>query len=192
MWNKIQRIYVGSNQVRPKYEYSYDFRNKSTSQITADGWTYDNAPSFNSDGMYYYTWGSRNFNTLNYNIISAKKIVLKANFKITWSSYALWCTMVKVSDATYNTGMYIDYSPAQQVYIAGSVVTQYTASKSSWTYTETMEFDLENKTYTFSGFFASSWSLTDSQISLIKNTNWLRIAVWLNMYFSSVELTIEY
>ena len=186
--HELKNAYIGGY-----YEYSYDFRNKSTSQITADGWTYDNAPSFNSDGMYYNNWPSRNTKILNYNISSAKKITLKANFKITWSTYALGVVLIKVSDVTYNTGMYIDGSPVQQVQISGSVVTQYWTSKSSWTYTETMEFDFENKTYTFSGLFASSWSLTDSQISWIKNTDWLRVNIWRQyMFCSGVGLTINY
>ena len=58
MWNKVKRIFVGTNQVYPVYRYSYDFRNKTKSQITSDGWTFPNSSTTNTGS----NWISSNIN----------------------------------------------------------------------------------------------------------------------------------
>ena len=68
MWYKLKRILIYPDGVTEKqvypalpYQYSYDFRNKTTAQFTADGWTaYEWTPSFNADGIYGSSWTLRN------------------------------------------------------------------------------------------------------------------------------------
>jgi hypothetical protein len=44
---EVQNIYIGECK---GYEYSYDFRNKTTTQVTNDGWfTFDNTRSWSVD-----------------------------------------------------------------------------------------------------------------------------------------------
>ena len=83
---KIKKIYVGTNQVRPKYyELSVDFRNNSQANLQSEWWTFsgNNSPSlnFSADGLKVTnnSWQSmvwKNFDTSNFN---------KVHFE--WSGY---------------------------------------------------------------------------------------------------------
>lgn len=192
----MKNAYVGGY-----YEYSYDFRNKTISEFAADGWTYDDtkAPSFNSDWIYYtaMTTNTSGGIELNYNLTSAKKITLNTSFVITNSTTHIWGWRIDSASWTYLSWIFLTNmlgSRQQQIQINGSSVSTTSVSVSTWTYTETIEYDLTNKTYTYSGCYPASWTLTDEQISWIRNNNGITVAVGgsSGIKISTIDLVVEY
>ena len=195
MGYKLTGAYIGTQQVRPKttqFTYSYDFKWKTASQITTDGWTYDNTPSFDSDGMYYSSRATRPRKVLWENLNNAKKVTQTYWFKTNSSSNALraWVMTVWLNNCNW---FYVESNNNQQIQLDGSAIVTQSASKSNWTYTETIVFDFENKTYDATGYFTASWSLTDAQITQIKTSTWVQFIVaysWMRL--QTVSLTIDY
>ena len=200
----ISKVFLWDTQIRPsKYEYSYDFRNKTISEFGDDWWTYDSskAPSFNSDWIYYTTMTSTTSAgiELNYDLTSAKKITLNTSFVITnrTTHLAAWWIAPYSWASGYSWIMLTNMLGAhtQDIRIGDAKVSSTNVNvPSTWTYAETIEYDLVNKTYTYSGCYPTSWSLTDAQISLIRNNDGLTVAVggssWIKI--STIDITIEY
>lgn len=199
MWNKIKRIFVGTNQVYPVYRYSYDFRGKSISQITADGRSYSAwaTPSF----WTYWVYGSSAVR-LSYDISSyipnAKKIKLDFTTKTSNSSWA-WFRIAKTVTSSVRDGLtWPWYNNTSETYM-----NIYDSSNSfswitSWTYQFTSIIDLEAKTWRLSITWKSdvSWTMTDSQVSDILN-NTTKIFLFItgtdsNQWISTISITIEY
>lgn len=194
--SQVKNVYVWGY-----YEYSYDFRNKTISEFGADGWIYDDtkAPSFNSDWIYYTSMTSTTSGgiELNYILTSAKKITLNTSFVITNSTTHLWVWWINSSSWTAFSWIMLTNmlgSRQQQIQINNATVTTTNVSVSTWTYTETIEYDLINKTYTYSGCYPSSWTLTDEQISWIKNNNGITVAVGgsSGIKISTIDLVVKY
>ena len=192
----MKNAYVGGY-----YEYSYDFRNKTISEFAADGWTYDDtkAPSFDSNWIYYtaMTTNTSGGIELNYNLTSAKKITLNTSFVITSTTTLIWGWRIDSASWTYLSWIFLTNmlgSRQQQIQINGSSVSTTSVSVSTWTYTETIEYDLTNKTYTYSGCYPASWTLTDEQISWIRNNNGISVAVGgsSGIKISTIDLVVEY
>lgn len=194
---ELKNAYIGG-----LYKYSYDFRNKTISGFAADGWTYDDTkvPSFDSNWIYYTEMTSTTSSgiELNYNLASAQKITLITSFVITdstthlaawwiapfsWASGSSWIILMNMLGAH-----------TQDILIGDATVSSTTASVSTWTYTETIVYNLTNHTYTYSGCYPASWYLTDAQISLIRNDDGISVAVGGNsgIKISTIDLTIEY
>lgn len=203
IWDdSVSEVYLWDVKVRPTiFEYSYDFRNKTISEFGADWWIYDSskAPSFNSDWIYYTSMTSTTSGgiELNYDLTSAKKITLNTSFVITNSTTHLWGWWINSSSWTaFSWIMLMNMlgSRQQQIQINNVAVTTTNVSVSTWTYTETIEYDLINKTYTYSGCYPSSWTLTDEQISWIKNNNGITVAIGgsSGIKISTIDITIEY
>ena len=192
---ELKNAYIGG-----LYKYSYDFRNKTISGFAADGWTYDDTkvPSFDSDWIYYTVTNATTSTgiELNYDLTSAKKITFYTSFVITNSTTHLAGWWIGSSSWTYLSWimlMNILGAHNQEIRINGSSVSTTSVSVSTWTYTETIEYNLTNHTYTYSGCYPASWYLTDEQISWIKNNNWITVAVGGGgIRVSTVDLTIEY
>lgn len=178
---QIQHIYLGTNQIRPKesgLSYSYDFRSKSTATIASDWYDWNNTPLFDSSWIYYTTWSStvrkKNF----YSISNANKITLKATFNLTFSeSWWFWFTIMKWdwSSDVGNTWMYFQWDWWTEATVAGSRKATTSINRTNWNYTETMIFDLVNKTYNYSWYYSLSWSLTDAEIETIRNCDSVRV-----------------
>lgn len=192
----IKNAYIGGY-----YEYSYDFRNKTISEFAADGWTYDSskAPSFNSDWIYYTSMTSTTSGgiELNYSLTSAKKVTLNTSFVITNSTTHLWIWWIDSLSWTYLSWIMLTNmlgAHNQDIQINGSSVSTTSVSVSTWTYTETIEYDLTNKTYTYSWCYPASWTLTDEQISWIRNNNGITVAVGgsSGIKISTIDLVVEY
>lgn len=184
------------------YEYSYDFRNKNISQVDADWWTYSTAPSFDANWMYMSA--SNTFigvgNELTYKLTPAKKVTFNFTFVVTSSTLYSCAYWIASSDSTPNfswiffTGTAWSYS--HRVQINTTDITSYISTDSTstpnWTYTQKVEYDLENKTYTYSWTISASWTLTNEQISAIRNYNWVMVWVgngWVRV--STIDLTID-
>lgn len=184
------------------YEYSYDFRNKNISQVDADWWTYSTAPSFDANWMYMSAANTfiRVGNNLTYKLTPARKVTFNFTFVVTSSTLYSCAYWIASSDSNPNvswvffTGTAWSYS--HRVQINTNDITSYISTDSTstpnWTYTQKVEYDLENKTYTYSWTISASWTLTNEQISAIRNYNWVMVWVgngWVRV--STIDLTID-
>lgn len=196
MWNKIQRIYVGSNLVRPNYEFSYDFRNKTLAQIQADWWTsYDKTPSFDANGMYSSSTSSSNDvrvkRLIPWWLSTAKKITITLNYK--WNSTVPWVNFwVNInSDNSSATWTNLQGTYRGVVVDGTTIYSINNASDASWTYSETLVLDLVNKTYTVSWHWSYTRSLTDAQITNLKAKTWLYVYSYRSNYVRVQDVTIK-
>lgn len=175
------------------YEYSYDFRNKTASQITSDGWTYTNTPLFDSDWMYYSTWNSILDTTIS-QIWTHNKVILECTFSVNRSyEFALACYLVN-SSKTNQYWLYTDNNSSwnKMIKINGTDVYITTTVLSSWNYNLKLVLDLSNKTYNCSSPYSKSWSLTDAQITALrqyKNIRLLVASAWIR--FKTLNVTYE-
>ena len=79
--HSLKNAYIGG-----VYEYSYDFRNKSTSQITADGWIVVSwTPSTSSDWL-----KSSDGAIVLYNIGNAMTNATKITLTCSWKHWISW------------------------------------------------------------------------------------------------------
>jgi len=183
----LKNAYIGE-----VYKYSYDFRNKTVSQITADGWTYTNTPLFDSDWMYYSTWNSVLDKTIQ-QIWTHNKVTLECTFSVNRSyDFALACYLVN-SSKTNQYWLYTDSGTwNKMVKISGTDVYTTTSVLSSWNYNLKLVLDLSNKTYNCSSPYSTSWSLTDTQITALRQYPNIRILVahpWIR--FKTLNVTYE-
>lgn len=204
MWNKIQRIYVWSQRVRPDYEFSYDFRSKSVATLTADWWLrpkWSSWVSFNSSGM-YASQSSNGYRQCLYPVsfIGANKITLTAHIINSSSDrdFALWIEQTTSGDkpllmwaCSYTATNFRIWNSSSTATVFGS----RGAMSTSGTFTVTFTADLVAKTVSVSdGLHSGTYSLTDQQVSDIVN-NWQAIRCGVqksNNYFVDVNLEIKY
>ena len=196
MWNKIQRIYIGENQVYPVYRYSYDFRGKTTSQATADGRTLGSGVSIDANWLYASTW-SNTLKTITGKSTNAKKITLICglyNADTSNIDYSIW----QATSWTVNsTWIYLGGQESTEVMTRRLLWTNTTYSFSipSWAIEWTFILDLENLTWnTKIGTDVRSGSITQAYANSLKaNSNYLRIAYqywsWRVQY---VKFMVEY
>ena len=180
-------VYIWTNT----YEYSYDFRNKSTSQITADGWTtWSGTPSISSIG---YTSANsstaRSSKTLP-SLANAKKITLISTI-VTSGDPASWLRLFW-DGRTYATWPLL-WSSSWQLQYAWDITN--ISWLSAWTYGTKTVVDLENSTITFSITWKSDTlvNLTSTQVNNIKNqiTN-LEVFAWASWTgVTSMSILIE-
>ena len=175
---ELKNAYIGE-----VYEYSYDFRNKSLSQVQNDWWTlqeWSGAVAFNANWVYL---SSKSYNLRMWNVkwpwTNANKIIMTMTATV-WT----WSATFKLSTSdnadTNTTGINIDSNWNKQV--LAIYWTSYTFSwLSSWTYTQKVVLDLLNKTYTLSCTWKTdnTWSITDAQIAWIKaNSKTVWVYIW--------------
>lgn len=161
MWYKVNKIYIYQNwqekQVRPKqiFEYSYDFRGKTISQLTADWfivWSWGSC-----DSEWFYTnsnWSSyTDFNIPS--LIWASKITLSTQFKVS-SSY--WHSIYVLDSQPSNFWWF--YNQSWWNYIIQSNSTSFSTSLSG-TVTAELILDFKNMTWSFKvGSITRNWTLT--------------------------------
>ena len=203
MWYKVNKIRVGTNIVRPVYKYSYDFRNKSISQIQSDWWV-TREWSYSAGSSWIYT--SRDtviwfpVDCSNATKITMTWTANASNTTTSWFSIGLMTTVTtQTSDAwIWLYGTFNSPSWAVSVYSNWSRANWNDIwAIRPWTYTATVVIDLLNKTISWSvpNKWTSTLSLTDAQVSAIKSMKWFNIylSTW-NTYtvtLSDVSITIE-
>lgn len=176
--------------------YYYDFRNKSREIIEAKGWhNREWSPSFDADGMYYNTWAC------GYDLLlwdsgtvfnNAKKIKLVCDFKITNSSKR-WLSLQVSGASGWSSDFWFFVNHSHYEY-RFNWSTSSTTSSSWWSGVKisTIVYDLVNKTYTYSWVTSKAGSLTDAQITALKNCNYILITVadwWVRL--SDITLQAE-
>lgn len=176
-------VYIYSDSPLP-YEYSYDFRGKTLSQIISDWWTTAQwSPTITSNGYASTTSGRARSNLTLPSLATAKKITLNANVVFT-NSYTYSKTVrLFTSSRTNATWWLITPWMDTQIQIWWDVIWIWAIS-STWTFNTTAVFDLQNATYKFSSTWYSdrTGTLTSTQISNIRactvaeafaeDTNW--------------------
>ncbi len=193
MWYKVNKRLIWTKQVRPNiFEYSYDFRNKTWSQCQSDWWTVTwwQTPSVWSDGIYYNWWYSNVAKTLDKDFSNAKKITFSMYYNAPSNFNWLGFRILKMPWDSNRFGTWIGTS-AREITLNNTTVKSISKSKPYWWNTQTIEYDLVNKTYSYSWEFSDTWTLTDTQISTIKTLN----TVWFGLnyaYVWTVSITVEY
>lgn len=212
MWYKVKKIYQWSNQVRPAplYKYEYDFRNKTISQLESDGWVFlkdKSVASITSDWL--FAWNN-NDNTviikkdwLQSMIQSANKITIKFKWKTTfWQLSSRIMVTATSSSRTNPTWWYIQLASSigawdsvyRYIYWTSSYQTITKSSYDNIMFTQTCIIDFVNKTLSITDdiWFSKTVSLTDTQISNIKNNSTcLMPAVWWYATMQSTSITME-
>lgn len=195
---ELKNAYIGE-----VYEYSYDFRNKSSIILTNDWWTQQSWNiAFNSDGI-YLTSSSQNLilsRNLGASLSSAKKIKITQYSKesSTWSTIVALSTWATISQANTWTWPIMDINGGYQQYDIYWSVTNATTI-SSGTYTQSLTLDLVNKTAVLSCTWKTDQTITitDTQITnILTNSEYLILYIWSGSWTWTVvwdiSLTIEY
>lgn len=220
MWNKIQRIYIGANKVRPTqsdFEFNYDFRNKTWAEVENDWWVlaqWTSWTTINSNGIVCPTrwqwdsnrvWINRSIN----NVWNAKKVTLT---KQVYVQAASWWNMSYYKLAASNTpysiaySMQIPYSSTTyswynwrtwQLQLPNSESIRSSTTISTWTWLCEWEVDLVNKTskLTVNWTVITTWTISDSTVSSIRDWAFIHVSWWHDtwtIYIQTVYIKIEY
>jgi hypothetical protein len=215
MGNKIQKIYVGTNQVRPipPREYFYDFIEAwSVAQMQADWWQFTRQSGtatswwqFTSNWLHNTnTWSSNKFGNIIAlwvisNCIWAKKITIQVEHYLVsgswnwgssyrfgdWTTYSSWGAINSMNNSGYNG--YNWRTPSNTIWNRVSLWT--------WNYTGTTVLDLVNKTQVTSLTWNSDINLTlsDSDIANTQTFNAVGLGfdnVW--NYYKSIYVKVEF
>ena len=205
MWNKIQRIYVGTNLVRPNY-WEYNFVGKTIAEIQSDWWTWSLMQYYGID-QYWLYWSRASWILfpcpLDFSI--AKKIIINTTGRIGSSGdqnhnlgiavSATWTS----SQEFQTTGFYTSYNSYWAFLLLWNKWTAFTSNTISWTnFAYTGEIDFVNKKisiqYTTGSTKSFNQTLTDAQITTIKTSKY--IVAWLSSTttprISYIKVTVEY
>ena len=201
--HKLKNNYIWEYKV---YEYSYDFRNKSTSQITADGWSIVQWWClFNSYWVRNNSsdWMLRLINKvvwLQTKMTSCKKLIIEFTRYTTWEAAFAWAILNETPENNF-TGIYQDNRLWDIRFRAGWSNLISLSTTISWTVKFRWEYDLVNKSAEFSWNWANARTatLTDEAINNIRSAS---NAVYVyfrwnpstsNLWgFSDINITIEY
>ena len=204
---KVNKIYVWSTKVRPAllYQYSYDFRNKTTTQVTNDWWsTFGDVRSWSVDSNWVHiVWYSWNLIKTIWNSYfqNARKITIESHTNI--QTYAAFNSICGISGSSITNYSWCNIDTRQsfrKINFNWASVNQTNASIPYWQYDTKVVFDLVNKTATFSlSWYADTTaSLTDAAITAVKN-NVTSLQIWFYnnsnsntaSYVRNISLTIE-
>lgn len=190
MWYKLKRILIYPDGVTEKqvypapYQYSYDFRDKSTTILTNDGWTISSTSgmSFNSDWIYLNGAYTPNIHRdLWVSLNDAKYIKYIMNWKFIWDA-GMWCTLITRVGTDDNTQNWLANNKNSSVasvwwYIQGTRT--FKQNISAWNYVQSLKFDLENKTMLLDvNWNTYTWTLTDANVTALKTNNNLKLYLW--------------
>jgi len=195
---ELKNAYIGE-----VYEYSYDFRDKSTTQLTNDWWsvlwwTLETGSSWitSPTGKDVTLWHSVDLST-------AKKITIDTsivrNRDDAYSGRGMWFWVTLNSSnwcwfRVYNS--WWNYRWIRTVTVIWWTEYEWTNTGNIWTSSYNPKFiiDLENKTLTWeiSWYSNSTYTLSDAQITSIRSMPYLTVyATQHNFYIQNVSITVE-
>lgn len=211
-------VYLWPNQSLMKnayigevFEYSYDFRNKTISQLESDGWDFFYNKSYASGTADWVYWGT----TLNQSVMfkqenlstklpNAKKVtittVTKSDYTWIWARLYRVATSTTRSDITwmtYQVPSSRDSNPDRISYWIYGTQSNVSITRSNYAnkpITQTFIIDFEeNKMYlSNSEWYTNTVTLTATQSSNIKNNSiWYYLSTWAYWYFQSFNIVIE-
>ena len=185
-------VYIWTNT----YEYSYDFRGKTTSQVTAEWFTIKEWNfTINSNGV---TSSSSSGRVLLHktvsNVATAKKIILNNTFVL--GSSATGCSFrLTNNNRTYTSWIQLTVSTNNYEFHIWWDKVATLSWMSAGTYTWTTVLDLENKIATFSVSWKATqtYTITDTQVNNIRNYDTLvELQCWnSSCTISNISVTIE-
>lgn len=208
---ELKNAYIGE-----VYEYSYDFANKSVSQLQNDWWTFvyiewNTPPTFSSDWITNWTsvyWGNTVLITrtwISSYIANANKVTLIFTWKTQW--WQISHKFYRVANSSTRSDTTWGYIQVTSIYFQDqkSAVYWWIYGESGYeninpsTYnnvmvTQTCVLDFINKTMTITDtlWFSKVLTLTDTQINNIKNnTIYDTIAMGARWTIKSISTIIE-
>ncbi len=200
MWNKIQRIYIGSQKVRPNhYKYSYDFRGKTIAQVNSDLWTtFTSAYSIDANWLKATSWDAVYFQLPWSDYSTANKITMMVDGYIGSS----WINDVSFRAALYQNGSgsnhtwnYITPWSWNWLFIWGTKQA-YTNTISNYNFSLKSVFNLQTKVasieYTLGSSFSNTYTITDAQVTNIRWLNYYWIALNWQGHIKKFTIIIEY
>lgn len=195
-WSDVNNYYERSMQnayIGEVYEYSYDFRNKSNTTLTNDGWTFPDwttSLGFDSNWMYNSST-SRRWAVRSIDLNNARKITYTAN-TIQVSTKNVWMRL-----ASDNTG-----STSNSIWFAAIDSTIYwvlfwdnTASANpTGNIQGKIIADLENKSLVmYDWSYSKSFTLTDANVTKIRWLSYLLVCAFKSWnYIQDINITVEY
>ena len=193
MWNKIQRIYIGEDLVRPtQYEYDYTFKWKTTTEIWNEwtllvGWIYTNSD--------WVTWRYSPATDCRIkkdipSLATAEKIIISftdvVNSTDAYNAISVWL-WAWTWWGTSSANMFLQWSGYSWIGVQFYNGTSYNGNNiwnaTLWTYNPQLTIDLRHKTMTgvISWLWTSTLTLTDSQVSEIRQMTYLFVYVSVNL-----------
>ena len=190
MWYKVKRIYQWTNLVRPVWKYSYDFRNKSTTNLTNDWWTLPTWAGCDSNG--YYTPAADRIAKLTLpasaqtRLANASKVSLTSQVKTT--NDFLHSVYIWKENFNHWFGNYMEYSTVS----SSSLFTQQTGVINAsnlivWTWspsgviTATLTIDFDNLTWNWN----CAWNTNNGTITqAIADYSRQNTTIWTKLFDS--------
>lgn len=165
-------VYIWTDS--PPYTFEYDFRGKTTTQLTNDGWTLWSWYTCDSGWLYV----SNNWNAMcTHNIESIKnanKITLESTYKTsTWYWHSLYCN----NDSYTSTNFWIwcNQSSIRWNVEAGSIASVSASLSNVWVISVKLILDIKNWTWNYNvGSYSKSGTLTLPWSSYNNNYIWLK------------------
>lgn len=192
-----KKIYIRVDE--QALSYSYDFKNKSVATCQTDWrafpiWT---SMSFWSNGMYKNSSGYQLICSPSITLSTADKITITANITaVSDKDTAFWLyrsyTSGSVSSSLFWSTSY-NNTKLRFFNTDSTTTTLYSgATLTNGNHTITITLDLWSKTVSFSdGDNTWSYTLTDDQVTDIRNNVWLDCAVAkTNNYFADISITV--
>lgn len=194
LWDILIAWWGGWNQ---PFTYSYDFRNKSSTDLSNEGWSYTwtletganwvTAPNKKDIQLY------KTFDFSNANKITITATAQWSTNDNVWRHLQFWCgnltnsLVLMLSAANY---------PTSKIYLNDWTQIYWTDlwNIGTSTYTSTLEVDLVNKTvkWTIPWLWTSTLTLSDAQVTMIR---WLPYLYFYTtqhtFYIQDISLTIE-
>ena len=180
------------------FSYSYDFKNKSVATCQTDWrafpiWT---SMSFWSNGMYKNSAGYQQICSPSITLSTANEITITANITAVYDKdIAFWLyrsyTSGSVSSSIFRSTAY-NNTKLRFFNTDSTTTTLYSGTTlTSGNHTITITLNLWSKTVSFSdGNNTWSYTLTDDQVTDIRNNVWLVCAVAkTNNYFADISIT---
>lgn len=198
-------VYIGTSELKNAYigevyEYSYDFRNKTTTQLANDWWTNTSWLTTGANWVTASSWTAI-FNQISWlwDIMGrARKLKLELLMYDNWSSSTwstAWVTLVTWTDGYTQTWFYTDNSNVWA--ICGSwtetIKKSQTVYNTKWDYTLTAEYDFVNKILSVNFPSVYSWTATlaDSNITVAKTNNTVRCPIQTDRYIKTIYVLVE-
>ena len=201
----VKEVYVWTKQVRPSWwEYRYDFRNKSNSQLQTDWWSLSNTTEtkYNSDWIYA---NGDNVPNIYRNLWVSLNTATYIKYTINWKfigDYGMWAsltTRVNTDDTTQN--WLANNRNGSNAYASVWWYLQntrtYKHNLSAWNYVQSLKFDFINKTILlYVNGTAYTGTLTDANITSIRSNNNIKLYFWqypsttTQVYISSIWIEV--
>ena len=191
---ELKNAYIGEYH---EYEYSYDFRNKSTTNLTNDWWLDVSSLTTWSTWITANSWTPVKCNPswLATAMSNASKLILELHASITstsiCSTWAILCEDVNISKQCW---IYFDENTFV-VTVNSQKAYETTYSKSTGDKTLIWVFDFVSKTYSGSytwGNVTFSWTLTDAQIATVRNLGYIYLPIKRYAYTQSISVKVIY